>query len=92
MIYKGKTIEVNKLDLPAGIFGATACNEAEAKYQVYINGSVAGIVQRHTLGHELAHIFLGHFESDLPLWAKEREAEEKAWDYYRAYKAGLLDQ
>lgn len=61
------------------------------KYMVVIDSTRAGIVQRRTIGHELAHIFLGHFEKKIPTLIAEREADRRAWEYYRLYRDGQLE-
>ena len=56
-------------------------------YTVVINAEISIPTQQHVLGHELAHIFCGHFEmKDADPDFKEREANQKAWEYYEAYR------
>lgn len=46
---------------------------------------------KHTLGHELAHVFCGHLDVENPdRAAQEKEADQKAWDYFDAYTHGKL--
>ena len=60
-------------------------------YTVIINADISLPTQHEVLGHELAHIFCNHFErKDLDCDCKEEEANQKAWEYYKAYKAGKL--
>ena len=60
-------------------------------YTVIINTDISLPTQHEVLGHELAHIFCNHFErKDLDRDSKEEEANQKAWEYYEAYKAGKL--
>lgn len=60
-------------------------------YTVIINADISLPTQHKVLGHELAHIFCNHFErKDLDRDSKEEEANQKAWEYYKAYKAGKL--
>ena len=60
-------------------------------YTVIINQNLPAFVRMHTLGHELAHIFCGHFEVEDPnVPLQEIEANHLAWDYYVAYKKGTL--
>lgn len=66
--------------------------EKESSYIVLINESRPGIVQRHAIGHELAHIFLDHFNSNRPLKDIEREANRAAWKYYTVYKEHQFTQ
>lgn len=60
MKHNGKEIQIAFLALPYGVRGATM--ESKDDYLVAINQSLAGITTRHTIGHELAHIFLNHFD------------------------------
>ena len=60
-------------------------------YTVIINADISLPTQHEVLGHELAHIFCNHFQrKDLDRDSKEEEANQKAWEYYEAYKAGKL--
>ena len=60
-------------------------------YTVIINEDISLPTQHKVLGHELAHIFCNHFQrKDLDRDSKEEEANQKAWEYYEAYKAGKL--
>ena len=44
-----------------------------------------------SVGHELAHIFCGHFETfGMNPDQREKEANKKAWEYYDAYIEGRL--
>ena len=63
----------------------------ESLYTVIINADISLHSQNHVLGHELAHIFCGHFEmKDVDPEFKENEANEKAWEYYELYKERRL--
>lgn len=66
---------------------------------VLIDCTRGQVAQRRTLGHELAHIFLGHFDRSDIEWELlekgtrfitdrriEAEADRHAWKYYRLYK------
>ena len=60
-------------------------------YTDIINADISLPSQRHVLGHELAHIFCGHFEmKNIGREQKEEEANLKAWEYYEAYRDGEL--
>lgn len=54
-------------------------------YSVLIDGSQPDAVQQHTLGHELAHIFLNHFDENRTGKAAEDEADAAAGYYYSKY-------
>ena len=80
--------------------GFTAADKKE--YIVFIDSSRHPQTQRHTLGHELAHIYLGHFDRGGNVWKSaagarylqdetmEREANANAWKYYRLFLNGNL--
>lgn len=57
--------------LPEEIFGAVFQIPENKKdpetYVVFINKGASVQKQRHAFGHELAHVFLGHFRTDDPL-------------------------
>lgn len=59
MCHNGKPIKIVFLPLPEKVYGLTA--ESKDDYLIGINQNSAAITQRHTIGHELAHIFLNHF-------------------------------
>ena len=75
------------------IYGTTAYWPKEPDFfLIAINSQMAPIQQRRTLGHELAHVFLGHLTDEkMTLGRAEREAWREAWEYYRAYRDGALD-
>lgn len=94
MTHNGKQIRVIYLELPKTVYGISL--EDAKGYDVCINSTCSGIVQRHALGHELAHIFLNHLANaptpdQLPTAnrhnAIELEANRNAWKYYRLFKA-----
>ena len=60
MQHNNKKIQIAFLALPVQVRGQTL--EFAYDYLVGINQSLAGITKRHTIGHELAHIFLNHFD------------------------------
>lgn len=55
------------------VFGATQYKGDH--YTVTIDSSQSEEIQRQTLKHELSHIKLGHFESDMDIRAVEAEAD-----------------
>jgi len=84
----GQPVRIIFADFPQDIQGKVrGVTRATAKgYTVLIDSSRPAQTQRHTIGHELAHIFLKHFEISSDIAAIEREANKKAWHYYRLYK------
>ena len=87
MTHNGKSIRIVYLPLPGQVHGVTA--ESDKDYLVAINEQSAAITQRHTIGHELAHIFLDHFDNSKPIQDVEREANREAWHFYRIYKCSI---
>lgn len=81
------TIAVRYEPLPPKIYGASVLIRKQKKYFIVIDSKQPLLNQRHTFGHELAHICLGHHESDKPAQEIEREANAHAWEFYRTYKA-----
>ena len=92
MIHNGKRIEIVYTAFPeitrGHIHGVT--KESADSYLIVIDNTGCRLQQYHALGHELAHVYLDHFSSGRPLAEIEKEANGKAWDYYRAYKSGSL--
>ena len=98
MKYNGKEITVEYTEFPDGVHRLIKAFVVEEYngYLIGIDSRRAQIVQRFALGHELAHIFLGH--ELMPLSEgfkarqeeKEREANKAAWHYYRAYRDNKL--
>lgn len=91
MEWNGRRIVVADFPEPldARIHGAVT--ETDTKYLVFINPACVGIVQRYALGHELAHIYLNHFyQLERDVMDCEREANRRAWEFYRAYRDGKL--
>ena len=100
MKYNRKEITIEYTAFPDGVhrFCRGFVVEDEDSYLIGIDNRNAPIVQRFALGHELAHIFLGH---EMPLISeymdmlkelrdKEKEANKAAWHYYRAYRDNRL--
>lgn len=84
MQHKGRIIKLQYMTLPSGIHGAV--REMEHSYVILINSDSPGIVQRFAIGHEFAHIFLDHFESSKGVLELEKEANKRAWEFYRFYR------
>ena len=90
---RGHKIAIIYRRMPEGVtennWGFTI--KEEDLYTVIINAEISLPSQCQVLGHELAHIFCGHFEmKDVDPEFKENEANEKAWEYYELYKEGRL--
>lgn len=88
--------EVFPQQIQGKIKGVTFAGTDE--YIIMIDSSRHPQAQRHTLGHELAHIYLGHFDRSGVAWelmpdggsfshdeTLEREANAHAWEYYRLF-------
>lgn len=94
MTHNGKTVEIRYQEFPQELRGeipGLVTAKFSDKYIILIDSTQHPIVQRHTLGHELAHIYLNHLEQhDRPIKEQEREAGREAWHYYREFKAGRL--
>ena len=88
MQHNNKSIRIVYLAFPDKVHGATV--ETDDEYLIGINQSLADITKRRALGHELAHVYLNHLSSDKPLQDAEREADQNAWTYYKAYRDGRL--
>ena len=66
--------------------------EIESGYILAINSDSCDIVRRHAFGHELAHIALGHMHQiERPIAECEREANRRAWEFYRLYRSVYRD-
>ena len=92
MEHNGKPIEVRYQEFPQelrGVVKGLATAKFESKYIILIDSTQHAQTQRYTLGHELAHICLNHFESKKPIADLEREASERAWEYYRLYSSSI---
>ena len=88
MQHNNKTIRIVYLAFPDKIHGATV--ETEDEFLIGINSGISSITKRYALGHELAHVYLNHHSSGRPLQDLEREADQNAWTYYRAYRDSRL--
>lgn len=92
MTHNGREIVVEYIPFPKGVQGYVkgAVTERTTDYLILIDSTRHPQAQRHTLGHELAHIFLNHFnQPGRPVKDQEREAKRDAWHYYRQYKAEI---
>ena len=99
--YKGRQIKITRCPFPETIQGKVRGLTSHDKdgFFVVIDSTRGQVAQRRTLGHELAHIFLGHFDRSDIEWqplttgthfitdkAIEAEADRHAWKYYRLYE------
>lgn len=89
---RGRKIAIIYRKMPAGVddeWGITV--KDNGLYTVTVNADISLLTQHHVLGHELAHIFCGHFETfGMDPNQREEEANKKAWEYYNAYIEGRL--
>lgn len=90
MTWNGKKIIVSYILFPEEMRENVRSMAAEAaeKYYVVIDQELTEEAKRKAISHELAHIFLGHFDNNRcndP--AAEAEADQEAAKYYRLYKA-----
>ena len=90
MTRNGKKIIIYRTQFPEEIRENVRGMAAEAadRYYVVIDQELTAEAKRKVLGHELAHIFLGHFDNNRSNdQAAEAEADQEAEKYYRLYKA-----
>ena len=98
---KGRQIKITRCPFPETIRGKVRGVTSHDKdgFFVVIDSTRGQVAQRRTLGHELAHIFLGHFDRSNIEWKLlqngtrfitdreiEAEADRYAWKYYRLYE------
>ena len=90
----GKPISIMFVDFPPQIQGKVRGLTVAKKdgYTIMIDSTRISLLQRRTLGHELAHIFLCHFDSSMkaPVGILEREANHYTWKYYHLFFDGDL--
>ena len=89
MQHKGKEVKVKYLPFPLEVQGKCTgfLSERTSCYLIGIDSTRTPQQQRHTLGHELAHLFLDHLDRhDQPIADQEAEANRMAWYYYREWK------
>ena len=92
LTHNDKEIVIEFTKLPETVNGITGDIEDSGYYLVLINSAKTPQRQRRAIGHELAHIFLDHFaQGERPLQEIEREANKRAWEFYRAYKNERLE-
>ena len=99
--YKGRQIKITRCPFPEPIRGKVRGLTSHDKdgFFVVIDSTRGQVAQRRTLGHELVHIFLCHFDRSDIKWQPlttgtrfitdkgiEAEADRHAWKYYRLYK------
>jgi len=94
MTHNGKEVRIEYFDFPEGCetirgFLSGSCNFDY--WWIAINSRMHPLTQRHSVGHELAHLFLDHLDQQRPIMELEAEANKWAWHYYREYKAGRLE-
>ena len=98
---KGRQIKITRCPFPETIRGKVRGVTIYDKdgFFVVLDSARGRVAQRRTLGHELAHIFLGHFDRSDIEWKLlqkgdrfitdreiEAEADRYAWKYYRLYE------
>jgi len=94
MVHGGREIKIRYMEFPQEVRGSCpgfVTAKFDGLYLIVIDSTQAPIVQRHTLGHELAHIYLDHLDRfDQHIMDQEREANRLAWHYYRQWKSGEI--
>lgn len=91
MKHNGKTIEIVFAPFPKGkIHGAV--KECSDRYLIVIDSACCRIAQYKALGHELAHVFLNHFDTEKLIMEVEAEARARSWEFYHLYKSGALEE
>lgn len=91
MKHNGKEIQIHYMPFPEGCENVGGgVMERSNNYLILINSLRPQLLQRRSLGHELAHVYLDHFDTSKPIVEVEREARQKAWHYYRAYRDNRL--
>lgn len=70
--------------------------DGTAYHVIVINKDEHPLQQRYTIGHELAHIGLDHWqlpeaENKEEYDRREHEANRHAWEYYRRFRSGEYD-
>ncbi len=75
------TVKIYYVPFPESCRGAVKgmCQQLSAdRFRILIDSSLTELQQRESLAHEKAHIYLFHFDSDLPIEELENEADEIA--------------
>lgn len=90
---KGQTVHIlyrHFMEPLRGEVSGATIQDSPTAYTAFIDADANKQERAHTLGHELAHIFCGHFNRPgAAVDELEQEAESKAAEYYRAYKEKL---
>ena len=68
---------IRMVDVPLPFKGSVV-RDVEGDYNMYLNARLSEDERVRTYWHEVEHIRLGHFDSDLPVAVKEAEAEKEA--------------
>lgn len=98
MKHNGKEIKIFYMPFPGcGSIGGALFDNGE-NYLIFINNLRTPLLQRQAIGHELAHLFLGHelqpiseyLNNGKELRDMEKEANRQAWHYYRQYRDNRL--
>jgi hypothetical protein len=93
--HNGKSIKIKYVSFPKelqGFAGGFVSEKRDSRYLIVIDRTRIPLLQRKALGHELAHIYMNHFDQDKrPVQDIEKEANINAWKYYRLYKSGSLE-
>ena len=90
-------IKIAYLDFPPMIFGYSELDLKTGMYWIFIDNKQCLLHQRFAFGHELAHVFLKHHNKadyfadhgSAILDNCEREANRRAWEFYRRYKGAF---
>lgn len=86
-----KQFELVFYPFPCEHIGGCLTTNSDGSYLIVINSSLDEEQQHLSIGHELAHLFLNHLESDLPSSTKEEQAEKYSKFYYNLWKEGTFD-
>lgn len=92
MKHNGKEIVIRYLAFPEIVQGTARgiTQERADSYLILIDSTRCRLLQYRALGHELAHVFLNHFDSNKSIMEVEAEAWARSWEFYRAYRNGTL--
>lgn len=90
--HKGRPVIISYTEFPAEIRGQIRgmLSAADDKYYILIDSALPDEIQRKALGHELAHIFLGHTEGGIDHATAEKEAHLLEDAFRQIYEAGEL--
>ena len=93
LTHNGRQIEIRYHCFPEALRGHLrgACMIRNNRYVILIDNKLPEEIQRRTLGHELAHVFLGHLDSrKMKVNVAEFEADMAEEEYMQRYAAGDL--